>query len=135
MTTADAGALDSVGRQILSIAEYRSIGVLIAAILVAFVFWRRYKFNDWPGVENCFYVFGSVVAVIGGFLVGVVFLLTKPPAIELLSSQALLSIGIFVPVVSFGYGFPRLRTLFSPPAAPTPPPQDPQKDEALQPKQ
>src|ERR1022692_3432618 len=46
-----------------------------------------------------------------GFVVGVVFLLTMPPAIELLSQRALPTIGIFVPIVSLGYAFPRLRAL------------------------
>ncbi len=46
-----------------------------------------------------------------GFVVGVVFLLTMPPAIELLSQRALPTIGIFVPIVSLGLAFPRLRAL------------------------
>src|ERR1039457_6263817 len=41
----------------------------------------------------------------------VVFLLTMPPAIELLSQRALPAIGIFVPIVSLGLAFPRLRAL------------------------
>jgi len=63
--------------------------------------------------------------MIGGFVVGVVFLLTKPPAVQLLSQHALLTIGILVPIVSFGYAFPRLRALFSPPARPVPPIEKP----------
>jgi hypothetical protein len=43
-----------------------------------------------------------------------------PPAIELLSQQALPTIGIFVPIVSLGYAFPRLRALFSPSTLPVP---------------
>src|ERR1019366_3665021 len=53
-----------------------------------------------------------------GFVVGVVFLLTRPPAIELLSQRALPTIGIFVPIVSLGLAFPRLRALFSPSTLP-----------------
>jgi hypothetical protein len=53
-------------------------------------------------------------------VVGVVFLLTKPPAIELLSQQALLTIGVFMPILTLGYAFPQLRELFSPPTPPIP---------------
>jgi hypothetical protein len=120
------GLLDSTGRQILNLAEYRIIGIFIAAILLVFVLWRRGKFDAWPSVEDCVYVCTNVLAVLGSVFVGVAFLLTKPPAVELLSSQALLTIGIFVPIVSFGYAFPRLRTLFFPSTPPAPPPRDEQ---------
>jgi hypothetical protein len=118
------GLLDSLGRQILNLAEYRIVGILIAAILLLFVVRRRKKFQVWPSVEESVYVCTNVLAVIGSLLVGVAFLLTKPPAVELLSSQALVTIGIFVPIVGFGYALPRLSALFSPPTPPAPPPRE-----------
>lgn len=114
------GLLDAVGKQILQFAEYRIVGVLIGLVVIAFVFCRRWKSAAWSAVEDCIYVCTNGLAVVGGFLVGVVFLFTKPPAIELLSQQAPIIIGLFVPIVSFGYAFPRLRALFSPPGPPPP---------------
>jgi MFS superfamily sulfate permease-like transporter len=120
IASGDGGLLDSAGRQILAFAEYRNLGVLVVLVLLVFVFWRRRRFKKWPGVDDCIYVCTNALAIIGGFVVGVVFLLTRPPAIELLSQQALLTIGIFVPIVSLGYAFPRLRALFSPSTLPVP---------------
>ena len=91
--TEGGGLLDAVGKQILQFAEYRVVGVLIGLVLITFVFWRRYKSAAWPAVEDCIYVCTNALAVVGGFLVGVVFLLTRPPAIELLSQQAPIIIG------------------------------------------
>ena len=113
------GVLDAFGRQLLTFAEYRYIGFLAVITLLIFIFWRRAKTQKWPPVEDCIYVCTNTLAAVGGLIVGVVFLLTKPPAVELLSAQALLTIGLFVPIVSLGYALPRLRSLFSPP---TPPP-------------
>jgi len=125
IASGDGGLLDSAGRQILVFAEYRNLGVLIVLTLLVFVFWRRQRFSAWPSVEDCISVCTTCLAIIGGLVVGVVFLLTKPPAIQLLSQHALLTIGILVPIVSFGYAFPRLRALFSPPARPIPPTEKP----------
>ena len=74
----DGGLLDSAGRQILIFAEYRNLGVFIVLILAVFVFWRRGKYREWPGIEDCIYIRTNALAVVGGFVVGVVFLLTKP---------------------------------------------------------
>ncbi len=114
------GLLDSAGRQLVQLAEYRIVGLAILLLLAIFAIWRRWKFGSWPIVEECFAVFTTVLGIVGAFIVGAVFLLTKPPAVDLLSPQALLIIGVAVPVMIFGYTFPRLRALFwpAPPGAP-----------------
>jgi len=128
--TADGGFLDSAGRQLLALAEYRNLGIVLVLVLLIFVFSRHRTLNAWPGVEDCVNVCTNTLAIIGGLIVGVVFLLTKPPALELLSQQALLTIGIFVPIVSLGYALPRMRALFSPPVPPGPPTKEELKAES-----
>jgi len=59
--------------------------------------------------------------MIGGFTVMVVFLLTKPPAIDMLSTQTLALLGLLVPIVIFAKAYPQLKTLLFPPQAPKPP--------------
>jgi hypothetical protein len=49
-----------------------------------------------------------------------VLLSTSPPAIELLPTNSLLLIGLIVPIIVFGYAFPKLWALFLPPQAPKP---------------
>lgn len=63
----------------------------------------------------------NLAGALGGVTIFVVFLLTKPPAFEALSSTSLVLIGIVVPIVLMGIAFPRLRALFFPPEAPKPP--------------
>lgn len=129
-TDSSGGLLDSAGRQILQFAEYRVIGLTILLFLAIFLTWRRYKFGAWPSIEESFSAVTTALGIVGAVTVGVVFLFTKPPAIELLSSQALLIIGISVPVLSFGYAFPRLRVLFLPPPS-GPPPAQPEERQQL----
>jgi hypothetical protein len=47
-----------------------------------------------------------------------VFLLTKPPAIDMLPGSALALIGLIVPIILFAYGLPKLKVLFLPQQAP-----------------
>ena len=58
--------LDSAGRQILTLAEYRNLDVLVVLGLLVFVFWRRGRFKEWPGVDDCIYVCTNALAIIGG---------------------------------------------------------------------
>jgi hypothetical protein len=50
-----------------------------------------------------------------------VFLLTKPPAIDLLPTGTLVIIGVVVPIIMCGSASPKLRALLFPPRAPSPP--------------
>jgi hypothetical protein len=63
----------------------------------------------------------SLTGSIGGITAMVVFLFTKPPAIDMLSTPMLLFLGLIVPIVIFGNAFPRLQALCFPTQAPKPP--------------
>ncbi len=123
-------SLDSMGRWFLGITDYRHYGLFIAAVLICFTIWRRRRYGSWPGHEDYVAVVTSIVAILGATTTGIVFLLTKPPAVELLPSQSLLLIGLFLPIVVYSYALPRLRGLFLPPEVEEKPPKDePSADE------
>jgi len=116
-----AGRLDSIGRWILEVFDYRILGLIVLLAIILFCFWRRLRYKIWPSRDDCFQVAMSLIGSIGGITAALVFLFTKPPAIEKLSTPMLLFLGLIVPIVIFGNAFPRLKALYFPAQAPTPP--------------
>lgn len=118
--------LDQIGRLFLAI-DYRVWGIIMLAALLLFCVWRRLRYKSWPAQSDCFHLLLGLVGCIGGVTIPIVFLVTKPPAIEMLSGPHLVLIGLAVPVVIFGTAIPRLNSLLFLSQAPSPPPT---KDEA-----
>jgi hypothetical protein len=125
-------SLDSTGRWILREIDYRYYGLLIAAILVVFTVWRRWSYKSWPSKGDLEKLVIGLLAIIAGLNVGIVFLMTKPPAVDALSGTALVSIGLITLIGSLAYGAPLLWALFFPPQVPPPPDQDKHADQKLQ---
>lgn len=116
-----SGRLDSIGRWILTFFEYRILGIIFGVTIIVFCFWRRLRYEMWPSKDDCFQLASSLTGTIGGIAAMVVFLFTKPPAIEMLSGTMLVFLGLIVPVVIIGTAFPKLSALFFPKEAPKPP--------------
>ena len=119
--------LDSLARWILTNCDYPVLGIIIIFVLVVFCFWRKFRYKLWATREDYFHLALSLVGCIGGFSAALVFLFTKPPAVELLSGTTLLFLGLIVPIVVIGTAFPRLKALFFPPEAPKHPKSSPQE--------
>jgi len=115
------GRLDSIGRWILEVFDYRVLGLVILLAIILFCLWRRLRYKIWPSRDDCFQVAMSLIGSIGGITAALVFLFTKPPAIEMLSTPMLLFLGLIVPIVIFGNAFPRLKALYFPAQVPKPP--------------
>ena len=114
--TVVGGVLDSAGRYFLATLDYRLCGLIALAAVGAFCVWRRLRYRSWPTHLDCIGFVLNLAAMIGGLTVMVVFLLTKPPAIDTLSTQALALLGLLVPIIIFGNAYPRLRALLFPQA-------------------
>jgi hypothetical protein len=112
--------LDSTGRWLLNSIDYRVWGLIFLVVIIGFTFWRRSRYDSWPSREDYLRLLLSLAAASGGMTVMAVFLLTKPPAIDMLSGAMLDLLGLGIPVLLFGESFPRLRALFLPPQAPKP---------------
>jgi hypothetical protein len=120
-TASGAGHLDSIGRWFLATFDYQLWAVVFVFTFVLFTFWRRWRYKSWPAQDDYVHLLFSLVSCIGGVIIPIVFLATKPPAIDILSTPLLLLIGLGVPILIFGKAIPLLKALFLPPEAPRPP--------------
>ena len=109
--------LDSLGRWYLR-TDYRIIGLIILAIVLIFTFWRHWRYKSSPSKDDYLTLVLSLLSIAGGLPVCAAFLLTKPPAIDMLPGSAFALIGLLVPIILFGYGLPKLKVLFFPQQAP-----------------
>jgi hypothetical protein len=116
--------LDSAARWILATCGVAVLGIILITVLVGFCFWRRLRYKQWPSQMDYFHLTLSLIGTIGGFTATLVFLFTKPPAVDLLSAPTLLFLGLIVPIVVIGTAFPQLKVLFFPTEAPKPPKDD-----------
>jgi hypothetical protein len=121
VTVSGGGHLDSTGRWFLATFDYQIWGLVIVSVFVFFSLWRRWRYRSWPVRNDYVHLLFSLAGCIGGVTIPVVFLLTKPPALDMLSGPLFLLIGLGVPILIFGEAIPRLKTLFLPPEAPRPP--------------
>jgi heme A synthase len=121
LTTKVGVALDSIGRSFLTTLNYRVYGLLALVALGLFCVWRKRRYKSYPTHQDCIAFVISLGGMIGGITVMVVFLLTQPPAIDMLSGQTLGLVGVLVPIILFGKAYPPLKALLFPPEAPKPP--------------
>lgn len=112
--------LNSAGRWLLRVVDYRTYAIIILIVSAFFVFWRRWHYKSWPSHDDYLNLVIGLLGIAGGLPVGVVFLMTKPPATNMLSGTMLASIGLLVPIVCIAFAWPRLRALFLPYEAPRP---------------
>ena len=117
---ASSGRLDSLGRWFLATIDYQIWGLVILVALLLFCLWRGLRYKSWPARNDYFHLLLSLVGCIGGVTIPVVFLITKPPAIDMLSGPLLVIIGLGIPILIFGEALPRLKSLFFPSEAPRP---------------
>lgn len=98
--------------------DYRVYAIFVLATSLVFVIWRRWHYESWPSRDDYLNLVIGLLGIAGGLPVGVVFLMTKPPAVDMLSGFMLAAIGLLVPIVCLAFGWPRLRALFLPSEAP-----------------
>lgn len=104
--------LDYFGRWLLDLFEPRYVGLLIFAFLLLFALIRRLLVKQWPSTEQLCRGAASLVFVLSGLVVFVIFLLTKPPALDALSGESLAWIGLLTGIFTCGIGFREIRSIF-----------------------
>ena len=112
--------LDVAGRWLLTALDYREWGFFILAVIIVFAFWRNKRYGAWPPRDDYFRLLFALLTAVGGLTAMVVFLLTKPPAVDMLSGPMLVLLGLGVPILMFGESLPRVKALFFPSQAPPP---------------
>jgi hypothetical protein len=74
--------------------------------------WVRYR--SLPTTGDCLQVVYSLLAFCSALIVFVVFVLTKPPAINALSGTELSMVGLLTIIAVVGRVYPDLKELFNP---------------------
>ncbi len=103
--------LDHVGRSALAFADYRVVGLIILLIIAAFPIYKRWRVKRYPQIEEYFRVGEACGLLATGLIAGCVFLLTSPPAVEELSHESRLFIGLVTVILTFHVGIKTIRDL------------------------
>ena len=113
--------LDSIGRCILETLDYRASALLSLLAVSFFILWRRVRYGRFPPSPDCIRVALGVLLILSGTLVGNVFLFTKPPAVESLSTGTLGLVGLVTVIALYAQGARELAKLFNLEITETPP--------------
>ena len=115
--------LDGFGRSMLRLADPRALALLALFILCVFLIFRRKRYGSLPSNSECLRVVFGLLTLFSAIIVGVVFVLTDPPAIEVLSPGTLPFYGLVILIAVIGQVIPELLDLFKPEAKE--PPEEP----------
>jgi hypothetical protein len=104
--------LNQLGRAVLA-TDHRVVSGLYVLVLLLFIAVRS-RTRRKPTLLDAIRVVLAMVTLSSGLIVSCVFLLTKPPAVEALSSDVLSLVGLLTVIVTFGFGGGELLTSFFP---------------------
>ena len=107
-------ALDAWGRHLLLHSDYRYIAVCILFLWVIFLIIRRVRYRSWPPLGDHVTVVIGLFSLWGVLVQAIVFLMTKPPAIELLSQTDIGLVSVITLIVVLVMVGPVVFRLFFP---------------------
>lgn len=104
--------LDQYGHWLLDLFDPRYVGLTIFVLLLLFAVLRKCLLKEWPTTEQLCRGAASLVFIISGLVVFVIFLLTRPPDVKALSSESLAWIGLLTGIFTCGVGLREIRSIF-----------------------
>jgi hypothetical protein len=107
-------ALDAWGRRILHNSDPRYVVLGILFMWLVLVVLRRVRYKELPPFSDQLAVVLGLFALWGVFVQAVVFLMTKPPAIDLLDPTDLLLVPSVCLIAVVGNVVPQIFRLFFP---------------------
>jgi hypothetical protein len=110
--------------------DYRIAGVATLAVCLVLAGIRMATGRGKPTASEFLNVALALGSIYGGIVVATIFLLTKPPAIEFLSSGDFVFTAIVTLVGTISYGTKEIMTSFFPPK---PPDTEPKNDLIIRP--
>jgi hypothetical protein len=110
--------LDAWGRYLLHLSDYRYVAFCIVVLWLVFVAIRRIRYRSWPPVADHVTVVMGLFSLWGVMVQAIVFLMTKPPAFDLLSQTDLVLVSVISLVVVSVVVGPAVFRLFFPPEVP-----------------
>ncbi len=98
------GALDHFGRAALAFVDYRVVSIALLVVLGAFMAIHRLHKGSLPPFDSCLKVIHACGLIATGLIVGCVFLLTSPPAVDELSHESWGAIGLVTLILTLYLG-------------------------------
>jgi len=85
------------------------VGLTILVVFAAFTIYKRWRKKRYPQIEEYIRIGEACGLVVTGMIAGCVFLLTNPPAVDELSPETRLFIGLVTVVLTFHFGLRTIR--------------------------
>jgi hypothetical protein len=106
------GALDHFGRAALAFVDYRVVSIAFLLVLGAFMAIHRLHKGSFPPFDSCLKVIHACGLIATGLIVGCVFLLTSPPAVDELSHESWGAIGLVTLILTSYLGGKTFREAY-----------------------
>ncbi len=107
-----ADPINSLGLLILKAADYRLVALATLGLYLLLSLIPLTRHGAWPGMEESIHGVLGLLSLFGTVTIGCVFLLTKPPAIDMLSDDSRGAIGLVCVVVMGLLGIIEVRSVF-----------------------
>jgi hypothetical protein len=101
---APGGALNHFGRAALAFFDYRAASLTALIVVAIFIFIGRIRRGKFHPFGACVKVMEACGLIAIGLIVGCVFLLTDPPAVDELSHEARSAIGLITLILTIYFG-------------------------------
>jgi hypothetical protein len=102
---------DAVARRLLTSIDYRTVTLSVSILMVGLAVLIYLRRGAWPRLEIMIRSAEAFAIIVAGSVVGAVFLLTDPPAVELLSHEMRAFTGLTAMLVSLYVGVGTLRRM------------------------
>ena len=109
---------DAIGRWIVSTFYFRFTGLISMAVVHAFVVWKGRRDPSAISTTSCLSVAFSVFTIISATNAGAIFLLTSPPALDLLSKDSLALVAVVTVIAVYQQAGRDIVSRFRNPPAP-----------------
>ena len=106
------GALDHFGRAALAFVDYSVVSIAFLVVLGAFLAIHRLHRGSFPPFDSCLKVVHACGLIATGLIVGCVFLLTSPPAVDELSHESWGAIGLVTLILTLYLGSKTFREAY-----------------------
>jgi O-antigen/teichoic acid export membrane protein len=103
---------NAVGHWILSTFDYQICGVVMVLLVIVLVLYRFITHKKITRA-HCFKLVEGTVAIYLGLTICSVFVLTEPPALDVLGLEKLAYVGVVATIVAFGFGIPLILAAFT----------------------
>lgn len=107
-----ADRINAIGLLLLRSADYRYVALGTIGLYTILSLLTLKRHGAWPGMEASLHGILGLLSLFGTVAIGCVFLLTKPPAIDMLSDDSRGAIGLVCIVVMGALGIREVKTIF-----------------------